>query len=277
MALGDSYNYGNTDNNKKQYKSPEVYSAYNTSNEAGVDPSALSYSFWNGFLKISIAPILKNPTDKQKWDHKNASSVYLNHAVARILYKEANRVLRGEIDNGGSRAGTTGLITFSNGKEVGCDGPCLIIRSIESDGTITATYVYEFKKGFYYGVSNFKADTSDFNKEYYDDIEVEEFLSILDQFATAMSKATAYTVIDEMKYDVSRNNTKLGLIAEALGVEFKGGDSSGSSSRGGSSYFDSNNGSSDKGNSSGSSRRSSSRQTTIEDLSGAMNPPEDDD
>lgn len=272
MALGDGYSYGNTDNNKKQFRSPEVYSAYSTSNEAGVDPSALSYSFWNGLLKISIAPMLSNPTDNKKWDHKNASSIYLTHRFARILYNEAKRVLAGEISNGGTRSGKTGLIIFSNGKEVGCNGPCLIIRSIDEDGTITATYVYEFRCGYNYGVSNFKADTSDFEKTFYDDIEVEEFLSILKQFYEMMSKATAYTVIDEMKYDVSRFNTKIGLIAEALGIEFKGGDSS-NSSKGGTSYFDSNK--SDKNESNGSSRRSSARQTTLEGIGGAMNPPED--
>lgn len=275
MALGDSYNYNgsnNTDNNKKQYRSPEVYSAYNTSNETGVDPSALSYSFWNGLLKISIAPILKNPTEKQKWDHKNASSVYLTHRIARIVYNEAKSVIAGEKDNGGSRTGQSGLITFSNGKEVGCAGPCIIIRSIESDGTITATYVYEFRRGFHYGVSNFRADTSDFEKTYYDDTEVNEFLSILDQFATAMSKATAYTVIDEMKYDNNRMNTKIGLIAEALGVEFNGGNSN-NNSRGGSSYFDNNGGNS---GSNTAQKRSSTRQMTLDEVAGAMNPPEDD-
>lgn len=269
MALGDSYN-GNTDNNKKEYKSPEVYSGFNTSNEKGVDPSALSYSFWKGFLKIAIAPLLKNPTDKQKWDHKNAACVYLTHTHARILKSGAISVLNGDAFNSGVIAQGTNLITFSDGKEVGANGPCLIIRCVQQDGTISGTYVYEFNRNIY-GISNFKADSSDFDREFYENIEADEFIEILGEFSKQMSKATAYTVIEEMKYDTSRMNTKIGLIAEALGVEFIGGNSKGGG-RGqrNSSYFD--NG--DSGSSSSSSKRPSARQSTLEDIGGAINPPE---
>lgn len=265
MALGDSYN-GNTDNNKKEFKSPEVYSGFNTSNENGIDPSALSYSFWKGFLKISIAPLLKNPTDKQKWDHKNAATVYLTHTHARILSRAANSVLAKEKFNGGVIAQGTNLIVLSDGKEVGSKGPCLIIRCVQQNGEITGTYVYEFNRTNF-GVSNFKADNSEFDRDFYENIEIDEFIEILDQFATQMSKATAYTVIEEMKYDTSRMNTKIGLIAEALGVEFIGSNKSNKSR--GQSYFDSNN------SGETSSKRSSARQTTLDEIGGgAMNPPE---
>lgn len=270
MALGSGYDYGsNNDNNKKQYRSPEVYSAYYTSNKEGVDPSALSYSFWNGMLKISIAPMLKNPTEKKIWDTKNSGTVFLTHRLARILYHEAKKVLAGEQMNGGVRSGDEGLISFSNGKEVGSDNHCLIIRNVQGDGTITATYVYEFREGFHNGICNFRADTSAFDRSFYDNIEIDEFLSVLDQFSTQMSKVTAYTVVDELKYEHSRINTKIGLVAEALGVEFKGGDNSGGKSGKNSSYFDGG------GNNSSSSKPAkSTRQTTLEDI--GMNPPEDD-
>lgn len=265
MALGDTYG-GNTDSNKKEFKSPEVYSGFNTSNENGIDPSALSYSFWKGFLKIAIAPLLKNPTDKQKWDHKNAACVYLTHTHARVLKKMALSVLEGKMFNGGVIAQGTNLITLSDGKEVGAKGPCLIIRCVQQDGTISGTYVYEFNRDNY-GIVNFKADSSDFDREFYENVEIDEFIEILDEFSEQMSKATAYTVIEEMKYDNSRLNTKIGLIAEALGVEFIGGRGKGGS-KSNSSYFDS-------GNSDSSpSKRSSARQSTLDDIGGSMNPPE---
>ena len=86
MALGDNYN-GN-DNNKKKYYEPILYSPYGTSNTDGVDPSALSYSFFNGLLKISIAPMKPGaqPGDRQLWDHDNAVSVWLTHVKARMLH-----------------------------------------------------------------------------------------------------------------------------------------------------------------------------------------------
>lgn len=274
MALGDSYN--NTDNNAKKYYSPEIYSPYGVSNENGVDPSALSYSYWNGALKISIAPMLKNPTSSQKWDRKNAATIFLTHRAARILRAEAQKVLKGEIHSGGTKSGAEGLITFSDGSEVGAAGYCLIIRKINPDnGDINGTYVYEFRTGFHYGIQNFQADSSNFKKDFFDTIEVDEFLDILEQYYLAASKMYAGAVIDEMKYDNSRMNTKIGLIAEALGVEFKGGN--GNHKSGGQSYFDRNNGdnSSSSSNSSYSSSRGNVRETTLEDLAGT-NPDEDD-
>lgn len=267
MALGDGGNYGNTDSNKKKNYSPEVYSAYNTSNENGVDPSALSYSFWSGALKISIAPMLKNPTERQKWDHENSATVFLTHRSARILREGALKVLKGECTNAGTRSGVEGLVMFTDGKEVGSEGPCLIIRKVnQNNGEIMGTYVYEFNRDRHFGVENFQADTSDFDKVYYDNIEVDEFLEILEQYYKAMTKAYAAAVIDEEKYNHSRINTKLELIAEALGVEFKSASGSSRTSRGGSSYFDKSSGSS-SGN---SEKRNVSRQTSLDELGGMM-------
>ena len=52
MALGN-YN----DNNNKRYSEPLVYSQFGTSNTEGEDPSALSFSFYNKMLKITITPL----------------------------------------------------------------------------------------------------------------------------------------------------------------------------------------------------------------------------
>ena len=95
MALGDNYN-GN-DNNKKKYYEPILYSPYGTSNTDGVDPSALSYSFFNGLLKISIAPMKPGaqPGDRQLWDHDNAVSVWLTHVKARMLHDEIIEIQNG--------------------------------------------------------------------------------------------------------------------------------------------------------------------------------------
>ena len=51
---------GNYDNNKKEQYTPTYYSAYNTGNAEGVDPSSLSYTFFNRMLKLSISPLKMN-------------------------------------------------------------------------------------------------------------------------------------------------------------------------------------------------------------------------
>ena len=69
MALG---NYNNNDSNQKKGYEPILYSPYNTSNREGVDPSALSYQFYNGLLKISISPMKAGAKkdDVDVWDHE---------------------------------------------------------------------------------------------------------------------------------------------------------------------------------------------------------------
>lgn len=273
MALGDGAGYGNTDNNKKMYN-PESYSHYNTSNDTGVDPSALSYTFWNGSLKISIAPMLPNPSVSKKWDYKNAGVAWLNHTAARILYSQMEKVLNGELENGGARiigkGDNTTLITFSNGKEIGSAFYCLIIRTIDSQGVIQQTFAYEFKQS-YFGISNFDASNSKFDKTNYENTEIDQLKDLLKEYYLAMTNATAYSVRAEMRFDHAKINTKLGLIAEAMGVEFKGGGTTGRSS----SYFDQQGNDSSSNDDNGMSRGDGgSRNMSMEELENSMNPPE---
>jgi len=125
-----------------------------------------------------------------------------------------------------------GLVSISNGKEFGVLNPCLVIRKVnETTGAVESSYVYEFKTKFHYGIRNFDEKTSEFDIVYYENIELDQLKTLLEQYYTAMTYATAYSVIDSSKFENSRVNTKLGLIAAKLGVEFKGGKGSESSGK----------------------------------------------
>jgi len=236
MALGD---YNNYDNNKKENKEyqPSVYSPYRMSNLEGVDPSALSFSFWAGMLKASIAPANKSNNDTVSFDYKNAGVAYITHTKARILLNEIIKFQENpELYNNLGVDIKGGLVSISNGKEFGVANPCLVIRKVnETTGAVESSYVYEFKTKFHYGIRNFDEKTSEFDIVYYENIELDQLKTILEQYYTAMTYATAYSIVDSSKFENSRVNTKLGLIAEKLGVEFKGGKGSDSSS--GKSFF----------------------------------------
>ena len=103
MALGNNYN----NNGKNQYM-PVYYSAYNTANKDGVDPSMISYGFYNRMLKITISPAKPESGDKVSYDHENAAVAWITHTKARILYEEILKVLNGEIGNGGIPTGSDG-------------------------------------------------------------------------------------------------------------------------------------------------------------------------
>ena len=238
MSLGT---YNNTNSNKNNNYSPVVYSPYRMSNaESDVDQTALGFSFWNNMLKISIAPKKQN-TNEIAFDFDNAVVIYLSHTKARILYEEiCNFQKNPGLINAGVPSGSA-LITISNGKEFGSATPCLVIRKINTEsGSTEASYAYQFKTDYHYGIRNYNEKDGSFDKvsTEYNFLEIEQLKTLLMEYYTAITGAVAYSVIDQMKYDVSRFNTKCNLIAEKLGVEFKGGEKA-SSPKSSTSYFNS--------------------------------------
>lgn len=232
MALGDVAN----NNSQKGKYQPQVFSGYGFNNsESNVDKTKLSCSFWNKMLKLSIVPLKGvNPSGIPEWDEDNAISMYLTHVKARILHDEIELFMRDReaYNNLGVPSGA-GLVSISSGKELGTSNPCLIIRKLNPEtGGIESSYAYEFKQDYHYSIRNFDESTSDFDKIYHNDTELEQLKTLLKSYYEAMTGAVAYSVIDNMKYDMSRINTKITSIAEKLGVEYssQGGGSRKSSS-----------------------------------------------
>lgn len=240
MSLGDFSNNSNYNNNKKQYQ-PKVYSQYKMSNaESTVDATALSTSFWNSMLVLSISPKKDTKDGSIAFDHENAATIYLSHTKARLLYNEICIFLENpeQYLNVGVSSGS-GLITISNGKEYGVNCPLLIISKVNPEtGVIDSSYAYQFRQDYHYSIRNFDKNTSDFDKVYHNNLEIEQLKTLLMSYYEAMTGAMAYSVIDNMKYDISRINTKLDSCAEKLGVEYKGRGNGNSNNRTGGSIFD---------------------------------------
>lgn len=258
MAFGD-----NNDNNSRKYYEPTVYSAYAMSNTDGVDPSALNFQFSLGLLKITISPMLPNakPGDSELWDRKNGASIWLTHTKARMLAESIKEMLNGkmdEINNESVPSGNGGLITFSNGKELGATSPCLMIRKQNPDtGEVTSTYAYQFKSDYHYTIRNFDPATKEFEKIFFPSLEIEQFITLLETYYTSMSGAQAYGVLSGAKVDIQKTNTKFRLIMDKLGIEQPTEYSKGGNGYSNRSFFSGN------GNSDSST-------------SGAMNPPSGD-
>lgn len=247
---------GNYDNNKKEYM-PVYYSGYGTGNADGIDPSALSYSFYNRMLKVSISPLKMKNGDKVSYDHDNAATVWLTHTKARMLYDQITKVLNGDLSNGGVSTGKEGLIRFCDGKELGINNYCLIINKVNENGEVISSYAYEFKTHHHYAVENYNPKDSSHKKEYYDKLEINQLLDILKSYYDAMTGAVAYSVMDAMRFNTNSQNTKMDLIMSKLGVEYKSGMTS-RSSGGGGSFFDNNTNS--------SSNDRDMRSATMDDL-----------
>ena len=255
MALG-SQNTNNNGNGKGNYHQ-ESYSAYSFTNPSSqVDATKLSIGYWNKLLKLSIAPLKKaGDNGYNEWDYANAMTLYIPHTKARILYNEIMLFLNDpkKYNNVGIPL-KKGCILVSNGTEFGTTNPVLVMKDISEDGTVNATFCYEFNN-FNYGMRNV-TESLDFDKNTYELLELQELADVLNQYYLAMTGAYAYSVRDELKYDFSPINTKIGLIAEKLGVEFKGGNNK-SSNKNSRSVFD--------------NKQPKSNNTSLEDLENELN------
>jgi hypothetical protein len=182
MALGDTYNNNKNDKNKF---SPSVYSPYKMGNaDSVVDPSVLYATFWNNMLKLSIAPRKQtsNASDVA-YDYDNAISVYLTHTKANMLFQEiAEYEKNPDLYNYSGVSSGQGLISISNGREFGVNSPCIVIRKINPEtGAEDSSYVYQFKQDYHYSIRNYDPKTNEFDKIFYNKLEIEELKILLQQ------------------------------------------------------------------------------------------------
>lgn len=249
MALGD-YNR-NTDGNKKNYAQPILrLDNQGTMNPDGIDPSALNYEFYNGMLKIIITPLKfgTDPNKKFTFDNDNRVEMWLTPTKAKIFYEEIIHLLanKDSVNNVGVCTTKGGLIVFSTGKEFGVDSECLVIRKVESDGTISATYAYQFKNNSNnFGIRNFNQDSpSEYDRIAYGNTEVDQLLSILKQFSDAMVGAYAYANMYYGRFDYNKLLGRVNSIMEKLGIERSSeyGNRNYNSGNSNSSYFNNNQG-----------------------------------
>lgn len=234
--LGDKYNNNSKKDNAK--KSPTVYSKYTLSNsESSVDPSKLSTTYWNGLMKLSIAPF--NEASKE-YEYDKSGDVYLSGYKAKALADEITLYLEqpDRFANLGVVSGT-GIINISNGMDInGIVVPNITIREVNEDGTVKASYLYEFKSNYHYTIRNYEESTGKFDKIYNNNLEIITLRDMLNEFYLSMGGAQAYAGIEYGKFDNSRTQTKLDSIAEKLGIEYKKNNNYSSKGRGNSSVFD---------------------------------------
>ena len=234
--LGDN----NNSNETKKY-TPSIQSEYKMSNPEGIDPSSLSFSFWNGLLSIKIAPKKANSTDEfASYDYDNAANVFISDSKARIFASEIDRFIEanGSIDNVGVNT-KHGLISICDGKKFGVAGPLLVVRDLDANnGNIISQYIYQFKTGFHYGIENFNDTDSKYNTVAYDNLELEQFKTVLEQFYISMTNAMAYSVINCNRFNDTRIKNSLDAIKENLGISTSYSGNSNKSSGG--SFFSKN-------------------------------------
>lgn len=260
MAFNDGYSANKQNNSKKEQKALEIYGPVSYKNPgAELDPTELSYGFWKNFLKLQISPKLERQENESfdRYDHKNNGVVAINHTKARILYDQITQLITGklpDVHSVGVNTGSNGLLTFSDGTEFGIsDHYFLIIRKLDEEGNVSASYSYQFNKGdIHFGIQDFNESTLDYTRVVYDEIEIYSFLDILKGYYESQSYAIAYTVADAIKFQLSPINTKVELVMDKLGIPRLTSGNNNSTNGPQRSYFDNNSGSQIKPASQGS-------------------------
>lgn len=220
MALG---NYNNS--NKAEYKDPTVYSNYTFSNpESKVDATKLSFKYWKNSLAISISP-RKNTNDSTiSYDYQNQITIYLSHTKARILAEQIKALLSDEkLDSVGVNSGSS-IITINRGTKYGTSNFVMEIVGLGEDGSATGSIAYEFKgNGYHYGICNIENNGGalGFDRIDYNTLELEQLITLLEEYYKAMTGAVAFSVVDQNKYGSDRTLDK---IAEKLGVNQNNGN-----------------------------------------------------
>lgn len=249
MALGSTYN-----NNAQKSNAPDlsVYSNYRMNNaESKIDATCITFRFWKSNLCIGIFPRKNTGNDEIAFDMDNGITIYLSHTKARILSNELKLFLKDPVTyNAVGVPSGQAAISISNGSEYGKDVPVVTIRKVNSNGEVTASFAYEFKTNYYYSIRNYDGKNFNSNYEDYKNIEIEQFISVLDEYVKASTNAIAFTVMDQRKYSYTRMDNKVEAIAAALGVDpAKSGNNNRHNN---SSYFNNNSSYGESGYSAGS-------------------------
>ena len=217
MAFGT---YNNNQTTKSNDLGVTVYSYRMNNAESEVDATCLNFRFWKNSLCIGIYPRKQTGNDDVSFDMDNGITIYLSHTKARMLKNEIELFMKDPVayNSVGVPSGTA-AITISNGAEYGKNTPFVTIRKLSENGEIVGSFAYEFKTHYHFSLRNF--DGKNFDREYdaYDNIELLEMLTVLDEYVKASTKAVAFTVMDERKYSFDRVDKKIDAIAQALGVE----------------------------------------------------------
>lgn len=172
--------------------------------------SGLSFSMWNGFLKIAIIPY---DIEEERFDTSvlgNHACIFLNQAKAFLFsnllkkFKEDREKYSGY----GVRAGKS-VITINNGTTFNksINDTAIRIVKFNEESLIDSEGAYQFKMDNYKYINNVvtKNNTIEFDSP--DDldlknIELDLIANQLDEFVKATTNAYAYSTSQSMEYNI---------------------------------------------------------------------------
>ena len=195
--------------------------------ESKVDQTKFSVSYFNKLMKIAIAKKTAGGgnNDYATYDNDNAIVVHMSFSKAKILLDLIREKLLKEEDvHNVCVELKNGLLKVSDGIEFGSTMPCFSITSVDNAGNVSEI-VYQCKENFYTGAYNY--NDGKYSSESFDNLELDTFIMVLDEYYRASSYAIAATVMEASMYEREGQYNLIKSIAEKIGVSTNGGGNSG--------------------------------------------------
>lgn len=245
-----------------------TYTGISFSNpESSVGQTKISISYFNKVMKISIAARNNagSNNDFATYDNDNAVSVYVSNIKARILYLLIQKLKNEPDTHNVCMELKNGLIKVSDGSEYGVNSYCISISYASEDGSVHEI-IYQTKNGFHTGAVNYTNGT--YQEVPFDDIELETFEMVLDEYYKASSYAIAASVWEANMYRHEYEISLIKSIAEKCGVQIGSGNSN--PAKFNNKTFLSNSGNSQQNNNSGSMIPKEYESSTFDDIAASM-------
>ena len=252
MAIGGTYNSGNTGEGKKQLYENTYYSRIRIKNDEA--KLALGFSYRSGLLCAEISEI------KEGFQYEAIESIYISPTKAALLSKELRRFKYYLTESEEKITSNKAFgVTAGMGEKVSYIGfhanedkkLFVTIGKIDGQGNITNAATIPLNSEYHYAVEWDNIESMDLSKVYYETIELDQMVQMFDDFARCMSGALAYSVVDLARFDVAGIKGKMDPIYDKLGIEKR---SYGNKSYGGENNFLNN------------ANKASSKSTSFDDI-----------
>lgn len=220
MTTNNQSNF-NANTNGNDVFTPSTRSSFKFFNSnSKVDNTALSFTYWNSLLKITMNPIIVQDGSANKVDTNNHIDIYLSPSKAQMLL-HCIKQFRANPDMYKNIGVPTnkGIIYIANGEKMyNVKGTFIVINLINADGVKEGEAAYEINNDVY-GITDYAGGT-DFNKyyNYSDSLELDMIETLLSSFIEAYTNAVASSVVECNKYNDNRVFSFIKDAREKLGI-----------------------------------------------------------
>lgn len=214
MAIGE-----NSSNNSNKVYENTYYSRLRFKAEDG--KLSINFSFRSGLLVIDLCAL------QDGFKYEPIQTIYLSPTKARLLADEIEKfkvyLASDNVEPNiayGVNAGMGEKISYIGFHTNTLKEIFITIGKINGDtGSIIGCDTIKLNKDYHFSLEWNDISSMDLMKVYNNDIELEQFIDMLRDFARSMNGAMGYGVADITRYDLNRILRKMDPIYDKLGIE----------------------------------------------------------